>query len=201
VVYEGILAVFNPVSAGMILTLRILLGVLTIAFVLSLMVTTRFNNFLTRFIYRFFAVWQGFFLYFFLASLVLIGIELFATSISPIISELLYTLACATGIYGVVNARMIRIKRIEIKLLGLPEAWRNKKAVLISDLHLGQINTSKFVRKVISLVNAQNPDIIFIAGDLYDGVKVDTKKIIEPLKKLQSKDGVYFITGNHDGFT
>jgi len=46
-----------------------------------------------------------------------------------------------------------------------------------------------------------HPDIIFIGGDLYDGVAGDLDKLAEPFGKLSAPEGVYFITGNHEEFT
>jgi predicted MPP superfamily phosphohydrolase len=46
-----------------------------------------------------------------------------------------------------------------------------------------------------------HPDIVFIGGDLYDGVAVDLDKTIEPFSKVSAPYGTYFITGNHEEFS
>ncbi len=104
-------------------------------------------------------------------------------------------------IYGILHAKKITLKNIEIKLPNLSAAWLDRKAIWISDLHLGQINGPSFTEKVANMVQALRPDIIFIGGDLFDGTKaIDLKKSIAPLKKLTPPLGVYFISGNHEEF-
>ena len=89
----------------------------------------------------------------------------------------------------------------KINLKNLPAAWQSKTVVFVSDFHLGQIRMKHFAKKATQKINTLNPDLVLIGGDLYDGLKVDTEDIIEPLKDLKVKSGIYFITGNHDGFS
>jgi predicted phosphodiesterase len=46
----------------------------------------------------------------------------------------------------------------------------------------------------------EEPDAIFIAGDLYDGTAIDAGRAAEPLNKLTAPHGVYFVAGNHEQF-
>jgi predicted MPP superfamily phosphohydrolase len=105
-----------------------------------------------------------------------------------------------TGIYGLLNARWIRVRRIVAALPGLPESWRGRRAVLMSDLHLGNINGAPFARRMVTLAAGLQPDIVFIPGDLFDGTKADLDKLIAPFKQLAPPFGVYFSTGNHEEF-
>jgi predicted MPP superfamily phosphohydrolase len=118
-----------------------------------------------------------------------------------IVGEILFAIALAVSIYGVLHARRIRVARVDIALSHLPPAWVGKKALFMSDLHLGQINGAKFARKVTTAINTLAPEIVFIGGDLYDGTKApDARELIAPLKNLKAPLGVYFITGNHEEF-
>ncbi len=92
------------------------------------------------------------------------------------------------------------VKNINVALPNLPKEWQGKKAVFISDIHLGAVNASNFAKKIVAKINAINPDIIFIGGDLYDGVKVNESEIIQPLNDLHPTLGTYFVTGNHEEF-
>ena len=86
-------------------------------------------------------------------------------------------------------------------LRNLPAKWRNKKAIWISDLHLGQIHSNSFTRNIVEKVKALPYDIIFIGGDLYDGTSApDVRELIAPLRELTAPLGIYFITGNHEEF-
>jgi len=46
----------------------------------------------------------------------------------------------------------------------------------------------------------EKPDVVFVAGDLYDGTAIDAKRAAEPLNKLTAPQGVYFVAGNHEQF-
>lgn len=74
------------------------------------------------------------------------------------------------------------------------------KIVVLSDLHLGHGIGAKELRKWITLVNAENPDVVLIAGDLID---TDTRflkerDILNTLGGIESKYGVYLALGNHE---
>lgn len=102
--------------------------------------------------------------------------------------------------YGVWNAQHFVIKTIEIPMKNLPKEWENKPIIQISDVHIGAINQAGFMQKVVDSVNAQNPELILITGDLFDGMDGNFDSIPEVLNKFQSKRGTYFITGNHETY-
>lgn len=82
------------------------------------------------------------------------------------------------------------------------DSFDDYKIVQISDIHLGQwINKDK-LDGVVSLVNNLNPDIIALTGDYvsYEAEKY-LEQLSECLDKLQSKDGIFSVLGNHDHWT
>ena len=76
----------------------------------------------------------------------------------------------------------------------------NLKIVHISDVHMGYIINKKKLRQYIDSVNAQEPDIVLITGDLFDGAiePVIDQKMYEELTDIKTKLGVYVVTGNHE---
>lgn len=77
----------------------------------------------------------------------------------------------------------------------------NLKIALVSDLHLGYNAGSYEVKQMVSKINNENPDVVIIAGDIFNnqvGDIDDTTKVINYLKKLHPKYGVYAVYGNHD---
>jgi len=114
--------------------------------------------------------------------------------------ELLFAAALVTGLYGVFNASWTRITRITVRLANLPVAWRGRRAALISDLHLGHVRNGSFLRRMVAKIVREEPDAIFIAGDLYDGTAIDAGRAAQPLNKLTAPHGVYFVAGNHEQF-
>jgi hypothetical protein len=53
---------------------------------------------------------------------------------------------------------------------------------------------------MVAKILKEEPDAIFIAGDLYDGTAIDARRAAEPLSDLVAPQGVYFVAGNHEQF-
>jgi predicted MPP superfamily phosphohydrolase len=85
-------------------------------------------------------------------------------------------------------------------LANLPETWRGRKAALLTDVHLGHVRNRSFLRRLVNKILREEPDLIFIAGDLFDGTAIDAARATEPLSKLSAPHGVYFVAGNHEQF-
>jgi uncharacterized protein len=187
------------------LWLKLLLGILSVSFLIASLLAWRYTGKLVRAIYKVAAVWLGLLSFLFIAAVfawLAFGLA-WATGWQVnfhIIVEALFGLAVATGIYGVFNASWTRITRTTVRLANLPEAWRGRKAALISDLHLGHVRNASFLRRIVADVLKERPDAIFIAGDLYDGTAIDAKRAAEPLRQLTAPHGVYFVAGNHEQF-
>jgi uncharacterized protein len=97
-----------------------------------------------------------------------------------------------TGMYGLFNASWTRITRTTVRLANLPEAWRGQRAALISDLHLGPVRNRNFLKRMVAKILKEEPDAIFIAGDLYDGTAIDAQRAAEPMSKLVAPTGRVF---------
>jgi predicted MPP superfamily phosphohydrolase len=108
--------------------------------------------------------------------------------------------AFAAAVYGVVNARFVRIRRVSVQLPNLPQCWRARKALLITDTHLGHINGRGFAKRIAEMVRRLDPAVIFLAGDLFDGAKVDPRQIAGPILELDPPLGTFFVDGNHEEF-
>jgi predicted MPP superfamily phosphohydrolase len=46
-----------------------------------------------------------------------------------------------------------------------------------------------------------HPDLVVITGDLVDGSVGELRDHVEPLRRLSSRHGVYFVTGNHEYYS
>ncbi|MFC1481027.1 metallophosphoesterase [Candidatus Neomarinimicrobiota bacterium] len=114
-------------------------------------------------------------------------------------------LLAATGglvSYGLFAARREpSISKINIPIDSLPDALVGLKIVQISDLHVGPTIKRDFVERVVAAVNAQNPDLVALTGDLVDGSVDYLQNDISPLIDLKSKYGAYFVTGNHEYYS
>lgn len=185
--------------------LKLLLGCLSVTFVPASILAFRYTNTAVRVLYRIAAVWVGLLSFLFIAAVcswivfgiaALFGLEL---NFHRIVLGL-FGVALGAGLYGVFNASWTRITRVTVRLANLPEAWRGRKAALISDLHLGHVRNGSFLRRMIAKILREEPHAIFIAGDLYDGTAIDVARAAEPLNQLTAPHGVYFVAGNHEQF-
>ena len=109
-------------------------------------------------------------------------------------------IALVYSVYGVANALRPRIVSFTVRLNNLPPGWRGKKLVQVSDVHLGQILGAKFLARAVAKANAQNPAMVLITGDLFDGADGNLEQLVAPLNSLIAPLGVYFVTGNHETY-
>jgi predicted MPP superfamily phosphohydrolase len=94
-----------------------------------------------------------------------------------------------------------QLTRLALRLRGWPQALDGFRIVQISDLHIGPILDRRFAADLTARVNALQPDLIAVTGDLVDG---DVRWIgaeVEPLAGLRAGHGVFFVTGNHDYYS
>ncbi len=101
-------------------------------------------------------------------------------------------------LYGTINARLLKITRLNISLPNLPEFWRGKTALVASDLHLGQVLRKKTAQKIVTAINRQQPDIVFIPGDFFDGPRTNFAALAAEFKNIKAPLGAFFCSGNHE---
>lgn len=82
-----------------------------------------------------------------------------------------------------------------------PKITNSRKIVVLSDLHIERGVSPQKITKIVAQTNELNPDVIILAGDILDD---DVAKIAETaalLKGLKAKQGIFFVTGNHEFYT
>jgi predicted MPP superfamily phosphohydrolase len=187
------------------LWIKLVLGFLSVSFVAASLLAFRYTNPVVRAFYKAAAVWVGLLTFLFLAAVFswitfgvarVVGLDM---NFHRVV-ELLFGAAVAAGLYGLFNATWTRITRTTVRLANLPAAWRGRRAALISDVHLGHVRNGGFLRRMVAKILREEPDAIFIAGDLYDGTAIDAVRAAEPLNDLAAPQGVYFVAGNHEQF-
>lgn len=100
---------------------------------------------------------------------------------------------------GSLNAKFPAVKTLDLNLSRENSAGEKLKAVLITDLHIGPVTSTAWVRKLVDSVNTMSPDVIFIGGDIID--PPDSQCLIEnaqELGRLRAPMGVYASPGNHE---
>ena len=201
-------AFWPGLSPGATLELRAVLLVLAFSFVAAALLNFRFSNRAVALVYTLASIWLGFANFFLLGAclswLAWDTIRIFPApdpiDLRPLIAAAAFALAVLAGVYGLFNALSVRTRRVAILLPHLPAAWRGRRAVLMSDLHLGNINRAGFCRRIVRRAARLNPDVVFLPGDLFDGTLGNLDRLIAPFKELAPPFGIYFATGNHEEF-
>ena len=178
---------------------------LSLSFIIASLLAHRQENTITRAYYFFSGFWLGLFLNLVMATVIvwlIIGISAF-TSVKPsqsVLACIFFGLAFVYSAYGTWNAFNPQVKNITVRIKNLPKAWRGKRIVQLSDVHLGFVYRADFLRKIVNETNALHPEMVVITGDLFDGMDGKLTELVSPVNELQAPDGIYFITGNHETY-
>lgn len=208
-VYWTLAFFWSGLGAGALEGLGSGLFALAFSFMVAALLSFRFYNPLVTTIYKIAAVWLGFLNFIFWAACLswavwlaapLLGLGAQAAAHRAAISAVLFAVALGAGGYGLANAQWIRVRRLSVKLPRLPENWRGRTALVMSDLHLGHVNGPGFCRRIVALAAGLKPEIVFLPGDVFDGSRIDSDKLAAPLGELRPPFGMYYSTGNHDEF-
>jgi len=112
------------------------------------------------------------------------------------------TLTAAITLVGFFMARRTApVVKVEVPLAGLPKELEGFTIAQISDIHIGQTIKRNFVTAIVDRVNLLEADMIAITGDVVDGSVPDLAHHTEPLARLASRHGTYFVTGNHEYYS
>ena len=101
---------------------------------------------------------------------------------------------------GISNARVIRTKPIDVYIKNLPDQWNQKKIALVSDVHIGHILRSNFLKRIVKRVNREKFEMLCIAGDLFDGMDGNLEHLFDPLNNIQTTHGIFYADGNHETY-
>jgi uncharacterized protein len=106
------------------------------------------------------------------------------------------------GLGGVVNvARGFVVRRVRVPLARLPRSASGYSIVQLTDMHVGPTLGRDFVERVVREANHLAADMIVITGDLVDGTVEQLGDLVAPLRDLHARDGVFFVTGNHEYYS
>jgi uncharacterized protein len=110
--------------------------------------------------------------------------------------------AGVVGLGGFANvASGFEVRRVRVPLARLPKSASGYSIVQLTDVHVGPTIGLDFVERVVAETNALAPDMVVITGDLVDGSVAALRDLVAPLRDLRAKDGVFFVTGNHEYYS
>lgn len=127
-------------------------------------------------------------------------------------------LALAFALHGATNAALVgalaaaaagtvlslhqrpRIRRREIEIDSLPQAFDGYRIVQISDLHCGPFASGRRVARWVAAANRLEPDLVAVTGDLIANGTAFIDTVARTLGGLRARDGAFAAMGNHDYF-
>lgn len=178
------------------IALAAVLFVLAVSFILLSFLVRKFQGNWINDFYFSSASWLGV-LFFLLICFLIADLVVFAAGIDykiPYYAAI--GVALAISILSLANASQIKVHEIN-----LPTSLSSDlKIVQISDVHLGPIHSKSYLQKIVDITNSLKPDFVFITGDLFDGSAKLSKDVVSPLEQLKAKQGIYFVTGNHESY-
>ncbi len=181
---------------------------ITFAYILSRVLKSKLPNSFFKPIHKIGAYWLAIFYYliFFVIVADLIGLILneftsFKNSSITVILGTIVILCVATLIVkGRKSALETQIVHYDINVDKPNEKYKELSIVLVSDLHLSTLVTNKRLEFLVEKINKLAPDLVLIAGDIIDEdiTPFVEENMIQTLKKLKPKIGIYAVPGNHD---
>jgi predicted MPP superfamily phosphohydrolase len=94
-----------------------------------------------------------------------------------------------------------RLDRHRITLPRLPRSMDGTRLAVVSDIHVGPLFDEAHVRRIVERINDLDADVVAIVGDLVDGTVEERGAAVEPLRRITSKHGTFFVTGNHEYYS
>ena len=117
-------------------------------------------------------------------------------------AEAVPLIGLAVTLLGFANARRrARVVTVPIPIDALPAALHGFTIVQISDMHVGPTIRERYVESIVEAVNHLKPDLVAITGDLVDGGVPELGGQVAPLRRLKSRHGSFFVTGNHEYYS
>ncbi|MBD5309639.1 MAG: metallophosphoesterase [Bacteroides sp.] len=131
------------------------------------------------------------------------GIGLFWSSGSTILNiiGLFFALIwLGISLYGILFGwKRVTVEEVSITSQKIPEAFKGYRIVQLSDFHIGTYADSPHtVNEIVDKVNSLHPDLIVFTGDLVNSSSEELNQFKNLLSRLNAKDGVYSVLGNHD---
>lgn len=90
------------------------------------------------------------------------------------------------------------VERTDVPIKGLGPAFEGLKIAQLTDIHIGETLDRRFLKRVVTQVNALQPDIVVVTGDAIDGPLSKLHDEVAAFGELKAPLGVFYVTGNHE---
>ncbi|MDH6306238.1 putative MPP superfamily phosphohydrolase [Parabacteroides sp. PF5-5] len=199
VFYRGWQAI-SGLPIGLKITLAILYWLAMLSFLLLIKRDGSIPATLGHYLHQVGTGWLVFTLYMVICLLVIDFLKLFHLQYAYSFFIAFGLVACVL-IYGFIHYKHPKITQLDIhidKPIDSPD--KQLKVVAVSDVHIGYGTDKPALKKYVDLINAQQPDLILIAGDLIDNsiAPLRQQRLDEELSQLKAPLGIYMAAGNHE---
>ncbi|MBN2381395.1 metallophosphoesterase [bacterium] len=104
--------------------------------------------------------------------------------------------------YSLFNgARLPRTREFTLSSPLIPYGQPELRLVQLSDLHLDGIKSVSWLEEIVTRVNAHQPDLIAITGDLIDLSIEKMRHYLPALQRLKARLGIFVVPGNHEYYS
>ena len=106
----------------------------------------------------------------------------------------------AAGGYGIIHGKDISVRH-EVVTINKSANTDGLRIALVADLHIGYNSSVDHIQKMVDIIEDENPDIVVMAGDIFDNeydAIPDKTAMLETLREMTEKYPVYACWGNHD---
>ncbi len=107
-------------------------------------------------------------------------------------------LGAGAGYLGKGICNGISLPRINRKTVKIARLKTPLTIVHLTDIHLGVFLQKDFLQAIVTLSNEQGPDLVVITGDIIDMPPEAIGDMLDPLKQLKTRYGVFCVPGNHE---
>lgn len=112
-----------------------------------------------------------------------------------------YLIALAFSFYGVVvRRRWVRVRTIDVPVVGLAPGFDGYRIAQLSDLHIGGLWPRRRAERWVQQVNRLDADLIALTGDYVTSGTAFHDDIVDVLSSMRARDGAIAVMGNHDYF-
>ncbi len=209
--YTKVLFSFDDISG---ISLKIVFFIVVFAYPLGRFIERAFPSTLSEIVVKVGSFWLGAMVYlvllFLLIDIIRLVLPLVGSTISlspaknPFLVRIIvlgvYSFTTVILIGGYINAISPRVNKISIVTNKELKNSHRLRIGVASDIHLGTIISNGRLVQFVNLMNSQQPDIILLAGDVFDEdlgpvIKNDMGQL---LSQLKAPLGVFAVTGNHE---
>lgn len=154
-------------------------------------------------------IWLGFYIYYGAVLLFLWIVAFIVQKISSkenhmirgLVLAISFITALVVCVHGLIHAQQTIVTKLDIPIEKKAGDHKELNVILLGDLHLSVNSYFPTTKKMVDMINKEDPDVVVIAGDIftssYEGLR-HPARYAEELRKIKSRYGVYAVYGNHD---